>query len=256
MRNNYGFIIILALTMLFPDVMVAQEENPDKTTKAYDLMSKYYNEDFNPFKKKNVYIGLAFSLEDVQQENTTGLIQDVLDGQNLKYNLLFKGGYYINNYTLLGLNFTYGEKKFTGQVFRDPDTLQSNSLSRAYDFTPNIRPSIPLTSNDRLSFFIEIGLTLGYYTALTRNIKKVDEVNTKYTEGFHFKAGVSPGVTFFAFESFAFELQLDVIGYDLQIEQQSINNGTESREINQRINANVNILSLKLGIAYYFGSKK
>jgi hypothetical protein len=157
---------------------------------------------------------------------------------------------------LLGFNFTYGANKFTGQVFRDPDTLQSNSLSRYYDFTPNIRPSIPLTSNERLSFFIEIGLTFGYNTALTRNIKKVDEVNTKYTEGFHFRAGLSPGVTFFAFESFAFEVQLDVLGYDLQIEQQSINNGTESREINQRIDANVNILSLKLGLAYYFGSKK
>ena len=256
MRNNYGFIIMLAMAMLFPDIMVAQEENSDKTTKAYDLMSKYYNQDFNPFKKKNVYIGFAFSLEDVQQENTTGLFQNVLDGQSLRYNLLFKGGYYINNYTLLGLNFTYGERKFTGQVFRDPDTLQSNTLSRSYDFTPNIRPSIPLTSNERLSFFIEIGLTFGYNTALTRNIKKVDEVNTRYTEGFHFRAGLSPGVTFFAFESFAFEVQLDVVGYDLRIEQQSINNGTESREINQRIDANVNILSLKLGLAYYFGSKK
>jgi hypothetical protein len=236
--------------------MVAQDENTDENTKAYDLMSKYYNEDFNPFKKKNIYIGLAFSLEDLQQENTKGLIQDVVDGQSLKYNLLLKGGYYINNYTLIGLNFTYGQSKFTGQVFRDPDTLQSNSLIRSFDFTPNIRPSIPLTRNDRLSFFIEIGLTLGYNTALVRNTKKLDEVDTKYTEGFHFRAGLSPGVTFFAFESFAFEVQLDVIGYDLQINQESVNNDEPAREVNQKIDANINILTLKLGLAYYFGSKK
>jgi hypothetical protein len=256
MKNHYGFILILTLAMVFPNIMVAQDENTDENTKAYDLMSKYYNEDFNPFKKKNIYIGLAFSLEDLQQENTKGLIQDVVDGQSLKYNLLLKGGYYINNYTLIGLNFTYGQSKFTGQVFRDPDTLQSNSLIRSFDFTPNIRPSIPLTRNERLSFFIEIGLTLGYNTALVRNTKKVDEVDTKYTEGFHFRAGLSPGVTFFAFESFAFEVQLDVIGYDLQINQESVNNDEPAREVNQKIDANINILTLKLGLAYYFGSKK
>ncbi len=256
MKNHYGFILILTLAIVFPNIMVAQDENTDENTKAYDLMSKYYNEDFSPFKKKNIYIGLAFSLEDLQQENTKGLIQDVVDGKSLKYNLLLKGGYYINNYTLIGLNFTYGQSKFTGQVFRDPDTLQSNTLIRSFDFTPNIRPSIPLTRNDRLSFFIEVGLTLGYNTALVRNTKKLDEVDTKYTEGFHFRAGLSPGVTFFAFESFAFEVQLDVIGYDLQINQESVNNDEPAREVNQKIDANINILTLKLGLAYYFGSKK
>ncbi|MEZ5199679.1 MAG: hypothetical protein R2764_25845 [Bacteroidales bacterium] len=72
MRNIYGIIFMLAFAVLFPGVMKAQKENPDENYTAYELMSKYYKENFHPFKKKNVYLGLAFSLEGLQQENTTG----------------------------------------------------------------------------------------------------------------------------------------------------------------------------------------
>jgi hypothetical protein len=236
--------------------MIAQSEDPKENSTTYDLMSKYYNENFHPFKKKNVYIGLAFSLEDLQQENTTGLLQNIVDGQSFNYNILLKSGYYISNYTMVGFNFLYEYDKFEGQVFRDPDTLQSNSIARSFDFTPNIRPSIPLTSNERLSFFIEMGLGFGYSSALTRNTKNIDEVNKVYSEGFHFRAGISPGVTFFAIESFAFEVQLNLIGYDLAVTQQTVNDGPASREVDQKIDAKIDILSLNLGVAYYFGSKK
>ena len=256
MKNKYGFILMLTLAVVFPDNMLAQEEKSAEKLTAYELMSKYYNENFSPFKKRNVYIGLAFSLEDLQQENTTGLFQNVVDGQSLDYNIALKGGYYINRYTMLGFNFLYKYSKFTGEVFRDPDTLQSNSISRSYDFTPNIRPSIPLTHNDRLSVFIEMGLTFGYSTALTRNIKNVDEVNKLYTEAFHFRAGISPGITFFVIENFAFEAQLNVLGYDLVVSEQTTNENESARVIDQRIDANINLLSLRLGLAYYFGTKK
>ncbi len=167
--------------------LVAQEVDTAKNYTAYEFMSKYYNEDFKPFKKKNIYIGLAFSLENKQKENTTGLLQNIVDGNSLSYNLELKSGYYISNNTLVGFNFLYNHNKFTGVVFRDPDTIQSHSISRSCDFTPNIRPSIPLTSNDRLSFFIEIGLTIGYSSALVRDIKNIDVIDKKYTEAFHFR---------------------------------------------------------------------
>ncbi|MEZ5199678.1 MAG: hypothetical protein R2764_25840 [Bacteroidales bacterium] len=50
----------------------------------------------------------------------------MVDGQRLRYNIMVKGGYYISNNTMLGLNFQYDYNKFEGLVFRDPDTLQSN----------------------------------------------------------------------------------------------------------------------------------
>lgn len=55
MRNNYKIIRILVFTVLFPGVMIAHNENTDEDYSAYDLNSKYYNDSFNPFKKKNSF---------------------------------------------------------------------------------------------------------------------------------------------------------------------------------------------------------
>lgn len=256
MRLITGLLLTLAIAILISSGAKSQENNAKENYSAYDLMSKYYNENFKPFKKRNVYLGLAFSLDDVRKENTTGLFQNILDGKELDYNIELKGGYFFGNYAMAGLNFQYTHHQFTGSVFRDPDTLQSNSLTRAYDLTPNFRAAIPLTKNERLSFFVEIGLTFGYSTGLVRNTKNLDEVDKLYSEGFHFRAGLSPGITFFAIESFAFEVQLNVLGYDLMVTHQTQNDEIESKVTEQQIDANINLLSLQLGLAYNFGSKK
>lgn len=256
MRKQIVLTLTFSIAILISNEVLGQEKEAKENYTAYDLMSKYYNEHFKPFKKKNIYLGLSFSLDDTRQKNTSGLFQNVIDGKELEYSILLKGGYYFSNYAMAGANFSYSQYNFDGQVFRDPDTLQSNSITRAFDFTPNFRSSIPLTRNERFSFFIEIGLTFGYYTGLTRNTKNVDEVEKVYSEGFHFRAGLSPGITFFAMESFAFEVQLNVLGYDLLVTRLTQNDENESKETQQKIDANIDLLSLQLGLAYYFGSKK
>jgi len=99
-------------------------------------------------------------------------------------------------------------------------------------------------------------LTFGFGNSLRRTTKNLDEVDKTYSSDFNFRVGISPGITFFAMESFAFEIQLNVLGYELQVDDQSVNEGEESREIRQNVDFNIDILSLQLGLAYYFGSKK
>jgi hypothetical protein len=84
---------------------------------------------------------------------------------------------------------------------------------------PTFRSSVPLTDNERLSFFTEVGLTFGFGNSLKRTIKNLDEVDKVYSTDFNFRIGISPGITFFAMESFAFEIQLNVLGYELQVER-------------------------------------
>ena len=251
----YHGLIVFAIAIVIPRGANAQQENSDKDYTAYEYMSLYYNEGFNPFKKRNAYVGLSFSLDDKQQDNTTGLIQDVIDGNRIKYNIKLKGGYYISDYTMVGVNVEYESEKFVGEVFRDPDTVQDNFISRSFDVTPNIRPSIPLTRNERFSFFVQAGMTFGYTSVLSRDVKSLDVVSTVYTEGFHFNVGLSPGLTFFVMENFAVEVQLDLVGYDLQINNQTENNENDSRTVEQGVYANINLLTLNLGIAYNFGTK-
>lgn len=251
--------IILSFLILFYSIHLwAQEDSlsVDEKPTPYDLLSNYYSGKFKPFKKGNFFAGLAFSLTDKKMENTDYLIQQVIDGDRFSYDILAKGGYYTGDYGMVLLNLNYFQDKFTGTVFRDPDTLQSNTISRGFAVTPAIRSSVPLSKNERLSFFTEIGLTFGNSNSLTRNTKNLDEVEKIYGSDFNFRIGLSPGITFFAMENFAFEIQLNVLGYDLSVSEKSKNNGPKSREVRQNVDFNINLLSVQLGLAYYFGANK
>ncbi|NJN26360.1 MAG: hypothetical protein HC819_10460 [Cyclobacteriaceae bacterium] len=247
-------MVVVMVFLLSHNTQAQEKEKNDYT--PYELMSSYYNQDFRPFKKKNVYLGLALDLEDRQSTNTTGLIENIIDGDRLNYSILLKGGYYTGNYGMAGLSINYYQNKFIGEVFRDPDTLQSNTITRGYEFTPNFRSSVPLTDNERLSFFTEVGFTFGISNTLQRNIKNLDEVNKTFSTDYRFRIGLSPGITFFAMESFAFEVQLNVLGYELKVREKQVNENEPSQEVRQNVDFNIDLLSLQLGLAYYFGSKR
>ncbi len=236
--------------------LVAQEMDSTAKYTPYELMSSFYNNNFRPFKKKNLYLGISFALENRMLTNTSGLLQNVIDGERLNYNLLLRTGYYVGDYGMIGLDFQYIQNKFEGEVLQSPDTLTSNTISRGFAVTPNFRASIPLTPNERLSFFVVLGTTLGLGNTLKRNIKNPDEIVKEYSTDLNFRLGVSPGVTFFAIESFAFEIQLDLLGYELNVSDKQINDGPESRVIQQNVDFKINLLTLQLGLAYYFNSKK
>ena len=246
------FLITIALNA------VGQEDKTDLDSKStpYELLSSYYSDNFHPFKKGNFFTGLAFSVADKKMTNTDYLIQKVLDGERLNFDVLVKGGYYTGDYGMVILNVQYFQDKFDGSVFRDPDTLQSNSFTRGFAVTPGFRSSVPLTPNERLSFFTEFGITFGNSYTLTRNTKNLDEIEKTYGTDFNFRVGLSPGITFFAMENFALEVQLNVLGYDLKVSEKSVNDGPESKEIRQNVDFNINLLSLQMGLAYYFGAKK
>lgn len=253
--------LLLFWISLLPGLIVAtlaQESQVDTAGNytPYELLSSYYNSNFKPFKKSNVFIGFAFSLEDKQLTNADYLVQQVLDGEKLNYNILLKGGYYIGNYAMVGINFNYFQNKFVGDVFRNPDTLQSNSITQGFAITPHLRSSVPLTANERLSFFTELGITYGLSNSLTRDINNLDVVQKTYATKHNLRVGISPGITFFAMENFAFEIQLDLLGYNLEIKEKTVNGVDQSKEIRQNVDFKIDILSLELGLAYYFGAGK
>lgn len=253
MRKNY--ILIFYSFFLFPLGLLAQPaDSLDLNRSPYDLMSNYYMENFQPFAKKNIYMGLAFSVSDRQMTNANYLLQKVLDGQRLGFDISLRGGYYTGNYGMLGAAVNYNQTEFNGLVLKDTDTIQSSSMTRGYSFTPYFRSSVPLTANERLSFYTQIGLTFGNTTTLTRSEKTIDDISKSYSEAFHFRVGLSPGITFFAMENFAFEVQLNLLGYDLTITDKTVDGVDESRVIRQNVDFEIDLFSLDLGLAYYFGN--
>lgn len=257
MKHPIRHILILASILFGANLFVSgQEPTKAQSPTPYDLLSSYYQEGFKPFEKKTWYLGAAFSLGHTMQTNTTGLIQDVIDGKSGKYSINLKGGYYSGDYTMIGLDLGYFQSNFTGTVFQDPDTIQSNSITRGYSITPNLRASIPLTASERLSFFIAIGLDFGMSNTLAQDVKYVDQYTRSYSDQYSLGIGFSPGLTFFAMENFAFELQLNVFGYNISVTNTDTEGLEPGREVDQQLNFKIDLLTLELGLAYYFGAGK
>jgi len=250
-------VALFAISLLCStNILSAQVKEENKNPTPYELLSSYYEDDFKPFKKKTWYLGAAFSLGSTKRTNTQGLLQTVIDGKNINYNVSLKGGYYSGEYNMIGLNLGYVEKKFTGTVFQSPDTVQSNSITRGYTITPNLRTSLPLTANERLSFFIMLGLEFGMATTLDQNEKYVDQFSRTYSTAYSIGAGLSPGITFFAMENFAFEIQLNIFGYQISVTDIESDGLEPGRVVDQDLNFKIDLLTLELGLAYYFGAGK
>ena len=251
-------ILIVFLLALVSLELVAQEKSEsNEKMDPYELMSKHYEENFHPFSKGNWYVGFAFSLKDQKLQNQARLFDKVLDGQDLRYDLTLKTGYFLNDYLMVGGNLIYNRDKFTGTIVQESDTIKRENIKSIGTIAPTLKTYIPLTKNNRLSFFNELGVGFGFGNSVTRDTKNYDEINKTYTDEFSFTAGISPGITFFAIENFAFEVQLNnLIGYELQVSQKNTNETEESKVVTHNVNFNIDLLSLNLGLAYYFGAKK
>lgn len=255
-RALFYFSVLVGLMIGSLNRAFSQTESTEHNYTPYELLSSYYEDGFKPFKKRNFYTGLRFNLTDKYEENTDYLIQNVIDGDRMDYNLTLKGGYYTSDYAMVGVSVNYYQNKFIGNIYRDPDTLASNSITRGYSITPNFRSTVPLTNNERFSFFTELGVTFGNSNTLIRRTSNVDQVSKQYAKDFNFRVGLSPGLTFFVMEAFAFEIQLDVLGYELNVSKIEEGGSPDSKRVKQTVDFNINLLSMDIGLAYYIGAKR
>ena len=97
----------------------------------------------------------------------------------------------------------------------------------------------------------------GFGQTLTRDEFSPDEISKAFTDEFSFTIGISPGITFFAIENFAFEVQLNnLIGYEYKRSETTRDGSEQSSRVTNNVNFNINLLSLQLGLAYFIGAKR
>ena len=250
--------LIATIIFCLPLFSVIGQTKDSINYSAYDLISNYYNQGFSPFRKGKVYTGLAFTLRNQQLENTQRLLDVVKSGEETNYGITLKGGYFIGNYVLAELDIIYSRDRFIGNLINQSgDSLYRQDISNSVFLNPNLKLFFPLSKNERLSFFNAIGFGIGFGQGLRRDEFSEDRIAKVYTDDFRFTLGVSPGITFFAIENFAFEVQLNnLIGYEFKRSVRTENETNESTRVTHNVNFNINLLSLQLGLAYFFGAKK
>lgn len=231
-------------------------QKKDKMSPA-ELMFEYYDEEFEPYQKGKWFTALSFSLEDVNLKSDNKYIgfDRIIEGSEFNYEINIKGGYSIGNYSFAGLGITHGRDKSEGRGTILLDTIQSESVTNRNVISPFIRTYYPLSKNKRLSFFNEIKMDFGFENTEIKRFENSEQTEFEKENGFVFGIGISPGVTFFAIQSFAFEIQLDVLGYEYERNRTTDNEGNEFTSDSHNVNFKLDLLSLNFGLAYYFGAK-
>lgn len=252
MNNSYLCLVFL---FIIYNSVTAQEK--EKLTPA-ELMFEYYDESFKPFNKGKWFTALTFSLEDTNLQSGNKYIgfDRIIEGSEFNYDIKIKGGYSVGNYSFAGLGITHGRDKSEGRGTILLDTITSESITDRNIISPFIRSYYPLSKNSRLSFFNEIKMDFGFENTETKRIENSEQTELEKDEEFLFGIGISPGVTFFAIESFAFEIQLDVLGYEYKNTKTTDQDGNEFTSDSHNVNFQIDLLSLNFGLAYYFGAKK
>lgn len=223
-----------------------------------ELMFEYYDEQFEPFQKGKWFTAITFSLEDenLQSGNRYIGFDNIIEGSEFNYAIKIKAGYSIGNYSFAGLGITHGRDKSEGLGIILLDTINSEAITNRNVISPFIRTYYPLSKNKRLSFFNEIKMDFGFENTDIKRFENSQPTETEKEENFLFGIGISPGVTFFAIESFCFEIQLDVLGYEYKQSKTIDEEGNEFTSDSHNVNFKLDLLSLNFGLAYYFGAKK
>jgi len=218
-------------------------------------MSSYYNENFEPFAKKNWYATLNMSLKGEDLTNEPHFSKDVLDGKSTIYKIVVGTGYYFSDNFAAGLGFSFGENRFTGDVIDRNDTIYSNSLTYDYSLSPLLRSSIPVVPNKRLSLYVDLGFSFGWGNTASRDEYYSGMISKSYADNFSFGAGVAAGVTFFIMESFAVELGLPIVGYYYTMSKNTVDEEAEAIDRSHEVAFELDLLGINLGLTYYIGTK-
>lgn len=253
--NLSSFVGFLLLFVLLTNSLNGQEDEK-KENSAEFLISDYYDANFRPFDKGRWFTKLSLALSEQDLENSVRGFENVLIGNDLDWNMSLSTGYYFSKYFMIGMSFGYSQAIFTGDVSGTLGNVIDTEISReTFSFTPFLRTSIPLTKSNRLSLFNDLGVALSFGTLEESRDGTLSNPTKKTGNTFGFGIGLSPGITYFAMQNFALELGLNLLGYRYQLEKSQVDQDPISKISKNDIAFQVNLLSLKLGVAYYFRAK-
>ena len=228
---------------------IEQEADTAASNTSKKLTYSHYKKDFSPFDEGSWFTGLSFTLGKKDPQHVSRLLDQVEANHGLSYHLQVSGGHFLTDYFMIGIGFGFNESKYTGSLInRDSETINVQAISQNFNASPFSRVFMPLTENERLSFYNDFGLTFGYGRSVIHDMEKMDK---KFSDQFSIGLGLSPGFTFFVMEKLALDAGVNLIGFRVIIDN-STDNKAENRVFEQDDNFKIDFLSPKIGISYFF----
>lgn len=222
-------------------------------TLAFSQETETQDEDYFKVHKGRFYTSLNFSLNAREAENEDQLLRQVVDQDKLEYRVIVDGGYVVKDNLTLGLSAAYGRlREEITTLDENGNNVTSKKLEQGLSLAPTMRNYIPIGKGQfQILVQTELGVTKG--ESLQR-IFRTDDIDKVEGEFIEIGLGVSPGLVLFFDRHWAFETTVGIAGFSTRIEEEVTNDDEENRQrvVESGVDLRLNLLQLKLGVAYYF----
>ncbi|NME67620.1 outer membrane beta-barrel protein [Flammeovirga aprica] len=208
--------------------------------------------DFNHNEAKGQwYTSLTVQLSSSNAENEDQFIRELHKQDNGDFEIGVQGGYFIKDFFMVGLEFSYSSENKNEIYTANNVRTHLKSIGHGYFFAPFIRNYIPLSSSRRFSIFNQTSLQVG----TSRRLKQTEsgtDLNKTMTDKVLLGIGIQPGLAAFIADGFAFEASVGLLGLEMEHVKGVKNYTEESQRTDFDLNFRVNLLQIKLAVAYYF----
>ncbi len=215
----------------------------------------YAQENVNPefvLPKGSGFLTPTFSLRQSSTTNSQVFGVQVDERYNLDYSVNFNWGYFIAKDFSIGLQVSYNNSQEDLIYYPNGLYTVSNYYANMIYLTPNIRNYF---GTGRFKAFAQTNLGFAYGKGLQRtyaeeNDNKIDSKTIEAT------VAVQPGIAVFVADFMTLELSIDILGFTSTYEKSTLNNTSESIKKTNTVAFDINILSVQIGLGFYFNAKK
>lgn len=205
-----------------------------------------------PLPKKSGFITPTFNLNHHSNTNTQILGTQFDSEYRLEYAVNFNWGYFLADDFSIGLQVSYNNEREDLKYYPEGVYTVSNYYANLVSLIPNIRNYF---GAGRFKAFAQTNLGVTFGKGLKRIYTEENDskIDSQYLE---FILAVQPGIAVFVADFVTLELSINLLGLTTNYEKSTLNDTSESISKSSTINFDINVLSLNIGLGFYFNTKK
>lgn len=197
------------------------------------------------------FASLTLQLSSTSAENEDQFIRQIQTQDNGEFEVGVQGGYFVKDFFMAGLEFSYSSRNKNEVYTANDIQTHQRLIEHGYYFAPFIRNYIPLSSSRRFSIFNQTSLQVGTSRTFTQT-ESGNDIDKIMKDRVTLGIGIQPGLSAFVVDGFAFEASVGLLGLEMKHEQSTMNYTEESQKTDFNLNFRINLLQIKLAVAYYF----
>jgi hypothetical protein len=202
--------------------------------------------------KKSGFITPSFSLKQSNSTNVKVFGVQIDNENKLDYSINFNWGYFLNDNFSIGIQVSYNNKREDLTYYPNGLFTVSNSYSNFVSLTPNIRNYF---GPGMFKGFAQTNVGFSFGKGLTRIYTDANDSKIE-SDLYQVTIAVQPGIALFVADFVTLEVSVNILGLTSKYEKSIVNNTSESITTSNTVSFDVSILTLNIGIGFYFNTKK